>query len=104
MTPEQAIAELKTSPWYGRAMCFSGAVKTLEELIPKPDGPDIVRVRIAVAVSGPEWPYSCCVSKAMTDEEAMTQVEIECDGTPIARAFIEADVPRLATVQGRVVT
>ena len=64
---------------------------------------DPIHIRLAVAVDQHGGIFAVAVTAYTSDAQAMLDAASDCDGDPIARAFVEADVPRTPTVQGRVI-
>jgi hypothetical protein len=68
--------------------------------------PDTVRVRIAAIVDRHGYTGACGCDLRCGDGSAMEEAYERTKGGPedfIAQAFIEADIPRIPTVQGRTV-
>lgn len=66
--------------------------------------PDSVRVRIAVAVSEDGWVGCSPCGEAYEHSEAMkAAVSDTAESDLVAQAFIEADLPRIPTVQAHAV-
>ncbi len=61
-----------------------------------------IRVRLAVAVDKHGYVFAVN-TKSLGDDVAMLDVIGDCDGEPLAKAFVEADIPRTPTVKARVV-
>lgn len=75
-----------------------------ESTLPKYPAPGTVRVRIAVVVSDQEYVGCCSCGDSYEDRDAMKDAYGKTvEGEIVAAAFIEADIPKLSTVQGRIV-
>ncbi len=101
MTPEEAIEFLGSRGSYFSDASFFQAVNALRELVPKESPSDCIRVRIAVAVDGDGLVHAIGIDRTTPEFQAVSEA---CYGTRnVAQAVIEADIPKIPTVSGRVV-